>query len=103
MYPSTEYKNFKATVSKLAMVAEVSAPTDGNVRVSVTYHPKGRKVETDRPLKRMDCDAHLKPVLDSLIGIAYHDDYQVIEASSRIGKPTPYPHEGHLVIAWESV
>lgn len=95
-----EYVSFKSSVSTLAALHGVCEPLQGPVRVEIAYHPRARKKETDRPLKRMDLDAHIKPVGDALIGIAYLDDYQVVSIRCDLADPV---QDGKLVVMWEGV
>ena len=68
------------------------------VSVSIEYAPKKRKKETDAPLRRLDVDGVIKPVLDALQGIAYLNDYQVVSVSSRIVEPV---NGGKLTVSME--
>lgn len=68
------------------------------VAVSIEYAPKQRKKETDAPLRRLDVDGVIKPVLDALQGIAYLNDYQVVFVSSRIVDPVK---GGKLIVSME--
>jgi Holliday junction resolvase RusA-like endonuclease len=98
-YKSEAYQTFRDEVLIAALQAGLAKPTDGQFSVSIYYHPKGRKKETDKPLRRLDVDAHTKPVLDSLQGIAYHDDYQVVRHYVEICQPMDV---GQLVVMWEA-
>lgn len=97
--PNPEYIKFKRSVHTLALLHGVCEPLQGPVSVSIAYHPKARKKETEKPLKRQDCDAQIKPVLDSLIGIAYLDDYQVVSIRCDLADPV---QDGKLVVMWEA-
>ena len=99
VYPLAEYVYFKTHTYQEALISGVCHPLQGPVMVGLTYHPKARKKETDKPLKRMDVDAHIKPVLDALIGVAYEDDYQVTKVWSELGEPID---GGQLVVEWEA-
>ena len=94
---SKDARDFKQTVAVVARTSGVMAPLQGEVMVDIAYHPKARKKETDRPLRRLDCDAHIKPVLDALIGIAYLDDYQVVDARCHLEAPV---ENGELIVTW---
>ena len=94
-----EYVSFKRSVHTLALLHGVCEPLQGPVSVSIAYHPKAREKESDRPLKRMDVDAHIKPVGDALIGIAYLDDYQVVSIRCDLADPV---QDGKLVVMWEA-
>jgi Holliday junction resolvase RusA-like endonuclease len=67
--PSQEAKDYKAAVKWRALHQKLK-PLECNVAVSVTIY---------RPIKSGDLDNRLKPLLDSLRGIAYVDDKQVVE------------------------
>lgn len=95
---SKEARDFKHLVAVEAAAKGVRNPLQGDVMVAITYHPKGRKKETDKPLRRLDCDAHIKPTLDALIGVAYLDDYQVVEVTCKLAEPTG---KGALIVEWE--
>lgn len=96
---SKEAREFKRAVADLAMTSGIVGPLQGEVIVDIAYHPKARKKETSKPLRRLDCDAHIKPVLDALIGIAYLDDYQVVDARCHLEEPVD---KGKLIVTWES-
>ena len=96
---SKEAKEFKQAVAVLARTHGAYSPLQGEVMVDIAYHPKARKKETDKPLRRLDCDAHIKPTLDALIGIAYLDDYQVVDARCHLEDPVP---DGALIVEWKS-
>lgn len=96
--PNPDYIKFKQAVHTLAALYGVCEPLDGPIALRIAYHPKARKKETEKPLKRMDCDAHIKPIGDSLIGIAYHDDYQVVSIRCDLAEPV---QDGKLVVSWE--
>ena len=97
---SKDARHFEQTVRFEAHRQGICPPLDGPVRVRMYYHPKARKKETGKPIRRMDVDAPIKAVLDALIGIAYPDDYAVVKVSSRLANPVP---GGQLVVYWEAV
>jgi crossover junction endodeoxyribonuclease RusA len=96
---SKEAKSFKQEVATLARMAGVLSPLQCEVSIDITYHPKARKKETAKPMRRLDLDNPIKATLDSLNGIAYLDDYQVTEITARLGQPT---EQGELVVMWEA-
>lgn len=96
---SKEARDFKQKTMMIAKEKCLDDPTDEKVVVSILYAPKARKKETNRPLRRMDVDAVIKPVLDSLIGIAYLDDKQVIDVRSRIVDPI---EGGRIIVMWRA-
>lgn len=69
----------------------------GNVAVTLVLHPRltkaGKASQT-----RIDVDAPIKLGLDSLQGIAYTDDKQVVAVSCRVGQPCP--NGGLTVSVW---
>ena len=62
-------------------------PQHGDFGVIVAYHPKARKKASESPLRRLDVDGPLKPVLDVLQGRVYHDDRQVVLAAVILCEP----------------
>jgi Holliday junction resolvase RusA-like endonuclease len=93
-----EYAKFKHAVRTLAALHGVCEPLQGPVSISIAYHPKARKKETEKPLRRQDLDSHIKCVGDALIGIAYVDDYQVVSIRCDLAEPV---QDGKLVVMWE--
>lgn len=70
MVKSAEAKNYQASAGWLAKAAGVGDPIDGDVSFSVRLF---------RPQRRGDLDNRLKVLIDSLNGIAWNDDSQVVE------------------------
>ena len=77
---STEYRNRVALCAKLAG----AQPLDGPLHLTVTFrwaYPKSfakkKRVEHHKP-NGADLDNLIKGLMDSLNGIAYHDDAQVV-------------------------
>ncbi|KKL53449.1 hypothetical protein LCGC14_2275360 [marine sediment metagenome] len=66
---SDEYNAFRATVLRITDIVGL-VPFDGKVLVVIYVY---------RASKRGDLDNYIKPTLDSLNNIAYHDDKQVVE------------------------
>lgn len=97
---SKEARVFEQIVAYTAQQHGVNQPRDGAIAVKLVYRPRARKKETAKPLRRLDVDAVIKPTLDALIGIAYHDDYQVVDVSSSLADPVP---GGQLIVTWEAV
>lgn len=96
---SKEARDFKQTVNLEAISKGVKRPIQGEVMVAITYHPKGRKKDTGKPLRRLDCDGPIKATLDALIGVAYLDDYQVVAVTCRLAEPV---EGGKLIVEWEA-
>lgn len=69
-YPlvSREAREYKIEAARLAIKQGIK-PIDGDVQV---------RIYAFRPSKRGDLDNMLKVVLDSLKGIAWHDDKQIV-------------------------
>lgn len=77
-------RKFKQTVR--ANYQWITKPTDKSVAIDVLVHPKlTKKGVAYKTL--IDLDNCTKCVLDSLIGIAYHDDEQVKDIRIRYGVP----------------
>lgn len=68
MVVSAEAKAYKQQVAWIAKAAGAEA-LSGNVAVTMKVY---------RPARRMDLDNAAKILLDSLIGIAYNDDSQIV-------------------------
>lgn len=78
---SAKGRAYKVTASRIA-VASGLTPIDSNVSVTLDVY---------RPAKRGDLDNTMKCLLDSLRGIAWHDDKQIthIEARRHEDKANP--------------
>ena len=59
----------------------------GQVELIAILHPRLRKKETDKPGRRIDLDNLLKILCDSLNGIAYDDDCQIVSLRAMVGEP----------------
>lgn len=69
-YTTAQAKNYKAT-AKLQALAQGLRPIDGrSIALAIDIY---------RPQKRGDIDNILKVLLDSLNGVAYVDDSQIVE------------------------
>lgn len=81
LYPTAQATAYKEEVALRARLAGI-APLDGAVVVMVDVY---------RPARRGDLDNSLKVCFDSLNGIAWHDDSQVVEihASRHDDKANP--------------
>ena len=104
-YVSTEAKEFKALVQKLALAAGVRAPIAGRVAIAYTLHPHCPQ-DAHRRMKRdpmgwedtvqcMDLDNAQKVLLDSLKGVVIEDDKWVRKISAERGAPV---EGGKLVV-----
>lgn len=96
---SKEAKDFKLTTASIARQEGIYAPLQGEVKVEITYHPKARKKETNKPMRRRDIDNCIKPTLDALESIAYLDDNQVVDVRATLGAPV---EDGQLVVFWDA-
>lgn len=70
MVTSAEARAYKEHCGWLLKAAGITEPTSGEVRLRVCLY---------RPAKRGDLDNFLKILIDSLNGILYVDDAQVVE------------------------
>lgn len=78
---SKEGRLFKGEVR---LVNHKIKPVDGDVMLDITLHPKQTKGGKMYKVV-IDLDNCLKCILDSLIGVVYHDDKQVKELRVRYG------------------
>lgn len=85
MVLSADAKAWKTKAGWQAKAAGMK-PLDGAVWVSVMLHPRLTK-GGEASKTRIDLDASLKLLFDSLNGIAYHDDKQVERIVAEIGSP----------------
>jgi len=85
-----EFKDELGLYARLAMRGR--PPMTGEVRIHTDFYrpkPKPRKGKPEQVSFIGDVDNYLKAVLDSLIGICYLDDRQVVQISGAkiFGKP----------------
>ena len=80
------YSEFKEVLAHIAKIY-VRAPLEGKIKISVDFFRLKPKGITSRLWG--DLDNHLKAVLDSLNGVAFIDDSQVVEvhATKNFGEP----------------
>lgn len=94
-YNNKRYSLFKEVLGHLAKIAmQGRAPFKGAIKIKADfYKPK------PKPTSRNwgDLDNHLKAVMDSLNGICYEDDSQVVEAHA-----TKNFGEAHIEIELEA-
>jgi Holliday junction resolvase RusA-like endonuclease len=69
MVKSEEARKYALDVATLARSKRIQ-PIDGDVVVYLEFY---------RPKQMGDLDNRIKPLLDSLQGVAFHDDKQVVE------------------------
>lgn len=84
---SDEAKSFKSEVGWLAKSAGIRSPFEGRVAVTIQLYPgkpqdAAKRINKlgegwDDGVRSIDLDNALKVLIDSLKGIAYHDDKQV--------------------------
>lgn len=70
---SSTFQRYRDSIQQVAR-REFASPLNGPVEVEVVF--------ADRGVPRPDADNVLKPILDALKGIAYHDDSQVVSAKA---------------------
>lgn len=97
---SSDARKFRQTVATIAMASGIRSPLQGEVRVVYTYHPKARKKETKSPMRRLDVGNIEKVTADALNGIAWLDDYQIVDTRTILGAPDPV---GKVIVTWEAV
>lgn len=85
MVLSAEGKAYKTTAGWLAKQAKIHL-LDGDVEFTVILHPKLNKDGSASKI-RLDLDNCLKCAQDSLNGIAWHDDSQIVRIHVEIGLP----------------
>ena len=80
------YSEFKEVLAHLAKIY-VRAPLKGEIKINVDFFKLKPKKITSRLWG--DLDNHVKAVLDSLNGVAFIDDSQVVEvhATKNFGEP----------------
>lgn len=96
MYVSKEAIAYKKQVQYRTMVCG-TRPIDGPVTVYIFFHPKQKKDGTAYA-QRLDIDNVIKVTLDALIGVAYHDDKQVLRLVAEVGEAIP---EGGLSVLFK--
>ena len=68
-YVTKETKKFRDAVARLFPEPGLLFQNEDKIRVTILLHPPTRR--------RLDVDNRIKPVLDSLQGFVYTDDFQV--------------------------
>ncbi len=82
-YLSAKGKEFKERAGWIAKQAGVKC-LEGDVSIIFILHPKLNKDGTANK-SRIDLDNSFKSVFDSLLGIAYFDDKQIVRIVAEIG------------------
>ncbi len=85
MVLSAEGKAYKTTAGWLAKQAKIHL-LDGDVEFTVILHPKLNK-DGSASKTRLDLDNCLKCAQDSLNGIAWRDDSQIVKIYAEVGQP----------------
>lgn len=85
---SSEARAYRQQAAALAVAAGVT-PITGPVAV---------RLEVYRPARRGDLDNSLKVLLDSLRGVAYHDDSQIVQLTATRHED---PRNGRVVVSIE--
>lgn len=94
---SREAKAYRAAV---AAVCSGVTPTAGELRVELVLHPR-RTVKDETSKVRIDLDNAVKVALDSLQGLAFADDAQVVELHATVGEAMNGGGLGVVVAAHE--
>lgn len=84
---SAEGKAFKTEAAWRCKAAGMRV-LDGNVELQVILHPRQNKDGAASKV-RIDLDSPLKAVCDSLNGIGYEDDAQIVRIIAEVGSPVP--------------
>lgn len=82
---SKEGAAFKSAAAWVCKAAGMR-PLDGDVELHAVLHPRATKAGAASKV-RVDLDAILKAVCDSLNGIGYGDDKQITRIVAEIGTP----------------
>lgn len=86
IYASDDAKKYKTEAGWAARAAGYRKPMEGPVRVSVALHPRRNKSGTPSQ-NRLDLDNCLKIALDALNGVAWLDDWQIVEIRAVLAHP----------------
>jgi crossover junction endodeoxyribonuclease RusA len=74
---------WRSTIALAARFAGAK-PVDGAIGIEVTFRVRRPKtVKRDRPTVAPDLDKYLRGLLDSLTGICYQDDSQVVDIRAK--------------------
>ena len=94
---SDEAREYKQAVASIALACGFTAPYDGRVRLDLQLYPHAPKDARKRATKLgeawddsvrcIDLDNALKVTIDSLKGIAFHDDNQIWEIRAHRMEP----------------
>jgi crossover junction endodeoxyribonuclease RusA len=86
---SAEARAYKAEAALRARLAGAVSPFAGGVRVELALHPRKPLRATGRPTRCIDVDNALKVLIDSLNGVAWVDDAQVVRLAIERAEPIP--------------
>lgn len=88
MVTSTQARAYKQEVALLAKLAGIRQPLEGPVRIRVAFHPRQNKDGTPNQ-NRLDLDNSQKIAIDALNGVAWLDDWQIVEIVTVLAEPCP--------------
>lgn len=83
MVISPEGKAYKHSAGFIAKAAGYK-PVDGNIEITIILHPRKNK-DGSASKSRVDLDNALKVFCDSMNGVAYHDDSQIVRIIAEVG------------------
>lgn len=98
VYKDSKASAYQQTVRTLAIVAGLSEPLQGPIRLLVSLHPRKPKKASSKPVRCIDLDNATKAAIDALNGLAWQDDSQMVEILSRKAEPV---EAGALIVEWE--
>jgi crossover junction endodeoxyribonuclease RusA len=91
-------RDYKRDVAILARLDGIHHPMQGEIEVFLSYHPHKPKRITGN-IRRLDLDNTLKVTIDSLNGIAWLDDAQIVKIHARVAEPI---EGGSIVVEWQA-
>lgn len=98
--PTEAGRKWKRDAQLLARSQWKGAPLKGDVKVSMIFHPKEFQRNGRKAGSRLDIDNVLKVGLDSIQGVCFENDAQIVELFISIGDKRP--HGGLAVQAMEA-
>lgn len=82
-YTPQKTRDFERLIKAMARIQYKGEPLDGPISATIVFLIKKPKtVKREYPIVKSDLDNYIKAALDSLNGIAFHDDCQVIEINA---------------------
>jgi crossover junction endodeoxyribonuclease RusA len=91
-------RDYKREVAIVAQQQGIHHPMQGEISVHLAYHPNKPK-RVKGPVRRIDLDNSIKVTIDSLNGIAWLDDAQIVEIHARVAEPI---EGGSMVVEWKA-